>query len=192
MTRVRSALGSALALLAIALQPGIGLAQPAAGAGNESSDFGVPPTSELRVRDHSSPTPREIPGGRTVSTAELLAALDRPLSERPLLFDVLGGTGHDSIPGAIWLADAGRGESYADEIQDRLARTLGFLTREDTTRAMIFFCANTSCWLSYNAALRALRLGYTQVGWYRGGIAAWLAGGGGLAPMRVTWKRPER
>jgi PQQ-dependent catabolism-associated CXXCW motif protein len=192
MTSVRSALGCALALLAMALPPTLVLAQRAAGPANESLDFGVPPTSELRLHDHSSPTPRAVPGGRTVSTAELLAALELPPAERPLLFDVLGGTGHDSIPGAIWLADAGRGGSFEDEIQEKLARTLGFVTREDRSRTIIFFCASTSCWLSYNAALRAVKLGYLQVGWYRGGIAAWLAAGGELAPPRVTWKRPER
>lgn len=171
---------------------GICLAQGPADPGGESVDFGVPPTEELRLRDHSSPTPREMPGGRTVRTAELFAALERPAAERPLLFDVLGGTGHDSIPGSIWLADAGRGGSFEDEIQAKLARTLGFVTREDRSRPLIFFCASNHCWLSYNTALRAVKLGYTQVGWYRGGIASWLAAGGALAPLRVTWTRPQQ
>ena len=29
------------------------------------------------------------------------------------------------------------------------------------------------CWLSYNAALTATDLGYTNLYWYRGGISAW-------------------
>jgi len=40
---------------------------------------------------------------------------------------------------------------------------------------MVFFCVDPECWLSYNAALRAIGLGYTGVMWYRGGIAAWRA-----------------
>jgi hypothetical protein len=32
---------------------------------------------------------------------------------------------------------------------------------------------NTHCWMSYNAALRAIHLGFRQVYWYRGGIEAW-------------------
>ena len=51
-------------------------------------------------------------------------------------------------------------------------------------------CASKTCWLSYNTALRAARLGYTEVYWYRGGIEAWLASGQVLAPLKVSWQRP--
>ncbi len=41
------------------------------------------------------------------------------------------------------------------------------------------------CWVSYNAALRAINAGYTNVLWYRGGIEAWKAAGlPTLAPGR--------
>jgi PQQ-dependent catabolism-associated CXXCW motif protein len=167
------------------------LAQPVPDPGGEGLDFGVPPTAELQLATPSGPTPREVPGARTMRTAELRGLLARPVEERPLLFDVLGGDGHESIPGAIWLADAGRGSGYDDELQARLSRTLEYLARGNRKQPMIFFCANVRCWLSYNAALRARRLGYEIVGWYRGGIDAWVAAGGELAPLRVTWKRPE-
>lgn len=42
---------------------------------------------------------------------------------------------------------------------------------------MVFYCASTMCWMSYNAALRARALGYLDVLWYRGGIEAWKAAG---------------
>ena len=35
------------------------------------------------------------------------------------------------------------------------------------------YCLSAECWLSYNATLRALRLGYLDALWYRGGIEAW-------------------
>jgi rhodanese-related sulfurtransferase len=54
---------------------------------------------------------------------------------------------------------------------------------------LIFFCFGPRCWLSYNAALRATRLGYTDVRWYRGGLEAWGAGGGALTELRTAWKR---
>jgi PQQ-dependent catabolism-associated CXXCW motif protein len=38
---------------------------------------------------------------------------------------------------------------------------------------LVFYCLNVYCWMSYNAALRAINLGYTRVLWYRGGIEAW-------------------
>jgi len=36
-----------------------------------------------------------------------------------------------------------------------------------------FYCAHAACWWSYNAAERARGLGYTHVGWYRGGLVDW-------------------
>lgn len=177
-------------LLVGSLACGSAVAQTPADPGGESRDFGVSPATELRLGAHATPTPLGLPGARTVKTGELREMLERPAGQRPLLFDVLGGTGHDSLPGAIWLADAGRGTSFDDEIQALLSRTLQLLSAGDSRREMVFFCADTNCWLSYNAALRAIRLGYTGVAWYRGGIRSWLAAGGDITPMRVGWRRP--
>lgn len=171
-------------LLAAALLTG-----SAAGA-SEDADFGVAPAGELRLANLSAPTPRAIPGAKVVRTADLRDRLSAAEAERPLLFDVLGGEPHDSLPGAIWLPGAGRGESYDDAVQARLARLLQAATRADARRAMVFFCQGTACWLSYNAALRAVALGYREVYWYRGGIEAWLAQGGTLAPLRFSWRKP--
>lgn len=165
------------------------LAGGAARAG-EDADFGVAPASTLRLLDLSAPTPREIPGARIMRTAELRERLRAAEAERPLLFDVLGGEPHDSLPGALWLPGAGRGSSYTDAVQAQLARLLQALTRGDAGRAMVFFCQGTACWLSYNAALRAVSLGYRDVYWYRGGIEAWLAAGGEVVPLRLSWRKP--
>ena len=157
---------------------------------DEGADFGVAPTTELRLSDYAAPTPRTVPGGRTVGTAQLQAWLRRDAAARPLLFDVIGGTGHDSIPGAHWLPGAGRGSSLDDAVQAELSRTLLALTGGDKTRPLVFFCVSTHCWLSYNAALRAIALGHRAVHWYRGGLEAWIDAGGDLAPARLQWNRP--
>ena len=156
---------------------------------DEAQDFGVAPSAEMRLEDHASPTPREIPGARTIATSELRRLLQAPLSERPLLFDVLGEA-HLSLPGAIWIPGAGRGASFEDELQTRLARLLQFMTAGNRDRMLVFFCTGPRCWLSYNAALRAVRLGYSAVYWYRGGIEAWGAGGGALREPAVAWETP--
>jgi PQQ-dependent catabolism-associated CXXCW motif protein len=156
----------------------------------EDADFGIGPTRELRLEEHAAPTPRELPGARTLRTPQLKAWLARDVELQPLLFDVLGGTGHDTIPGAIWLPGAGRGSSFADSVQTRLARTLDALTGGDRARPVVFFCTGVQCWLSYNAALRATELGYRQVYWYRGGLEAWAEAGGMLAPARYRWVSP--
>ncbi len=172
-----------VALAAVCLASGTAL-------GGEDADFGVAPTRELRLADYAAPTPRELPGARTIRTPQLKAWLEREAPARPLLLDVVGGTGHDSIPGALWLPGAGRGASLTDPVQAQLARTLDTLTGRDRARPMVFFCAGVQCWLSYNAALRAAVLGYREVYWYRGGIESWLDAGGELAPARFKWLGP--
>ena len=106
---------------------------------DEARDAGVAPSAELRLDDHASPTPLEIPGARIIVTAELRERLEAPLESRPLLFDVLGGEGHLTIPGAIWLPGAGRGASFEDEVQARLAKLLDLATRGTRGRQLVFF-----------------------------------------------------
>ena len=159
---------------------------------DEDTDFGVAPVATLRVADHSAPTPREVPGARTVGTAQLREWLQSERRDQPLLFDVLGGETHESLPGAIWLPGAGRGQSLQDAVQEQLASTLRAATTGERGRPLVFFCQGPQCWLSYNAALRAVALGYDAVYWYRGGIEAWLAAGGELAPLRLAWRKPAQ
>ena len=163
-------------------------ARVAAQAVDESRDFGVAPSAELRIEGHASPTPLEIPGAKVVTTLELRHLLQLPVEERPLVFDVLSDE-HATVPGAIWLPGAGLGKGFGDELQSRLGTFLSFLSAGKTDRMLVFLCTGPRCWLSYNAALRAVRLGYTNVRWYRGGIEAWGAGGGALRPPNVQWGR---
>jgi PQQ-dependent catabolism-associated CXXCW motif protein len=156
---------------------------------DEAQDFGVGPSTELKLVGHASATPLIVPGGRVIATAELRRQLQAPLAERPLLFDVLSDP-HPSLPGAIWLPGAGLGTGFDDAVQKRLATLLQFMTDGKADRELVFFCSGPRCWLSYNAALRAVRLGYTGVRWYRGGIEAWGESGGALREPRVAWQRP--
>jgi PQQ-dependent catabolism-associated CXXCW motif protein len=166
----------------------LGLASTQA-MGSEREDHGVPPTAELRRDNMSAPTPLEIPGARIIFTDELRRLMQAPAQERPLLVDVLGADNpHESLPGAIWLPGAGRGTSFEDEVQARLERLFALAMRGNPARPMVFFCSSARCWLSYNAALRAVRLGYANVRWYRGGIEAWGTSGGALALPLATWK----
>jgi len=162
------------------------LAAPA--IANEDIDYGLAPVSTLRTAEYHAPTPREIPGAKTIGTSALRDSLQA--QPQPLLFDVLGGEVHASLPGAIWLPGAGRGQSFTDTVQARLAQTLQAVTKGDRKRPLVFFCQGPQCWLSYNAALRAVALGYEAVFWYRGGIEAWIAAGGDLAPLKLTWRNP--
>ena len=138
--------------------------------GEEDRDWGVPPRSQLRTIEYHAPTPLLIPGGKTVRTVELYQMLQK--EPRPYVIDVLGGGNHRTITGAFWLPGAGAGDMDADE-EKRFLNALASFAGGDKARPMVFFCVDTQCWLSYNAALRAIAAGYTNVMWYRGGVAAW-------------------
>ena len=166
-----------------------GFARGEDGAADEAQDFGLPPSDELRLSDHAAPTPLVLRGATLIRTAELMARIEGTPEMRPLLFDVLGD-GHETLPGAIWLPGAGRGTGFDDAVQVQLASVLAALSGGEKARALVFFCSSVRCWLSYNAALRAVQLGYTNIYWYRGGIASWLAAGGAVAEPRIRWKPP--
>jgi PQQ-dependent catabolism-associated CXXCW motif protein len=149
----------------------------------------VAPTAALRLSDYSALTPTSIPGARVIETSELRSLMQAPVERRPFLFDVRGER-RESLPGAIWLPGAGRGTSFDDAIQPRLAAVLKETTQGDMARPIVFYCAGPRCWLSYNASLRAAKLGYTNVRWYREGVEVWGEGGGALTEPRVAWKPP--
>lgn len=142
----------------------------------ETSDWGVAPIAELKPHPYHAPTPTTIPGATVVSTADVEQLMQR--NPAPVLLNVLDNKrAEPTIPSAVRLARAGRGGEFDDKIQDKLAGELDRLTGGDKARPIITFCRSSECWLSYNAALRALKLGYTNVLWYRGGINAWKEAG---------------
>jgi PQQ-dependent catabolism-associated CXXCW motif protein len=141
----------------------------------EDRDWGIAPTSHLRQQPYHAPTPREIPGAQVVSTGQLLAMLTS--ADPPVIVDVLSGEGHLTLAGAKWLPGAGHGSNFLDPVQAILTQLLVQLTGGDKARPVVFFCANSECWLSYNAALRATVAGYSKIYWYRGGVDAWVEAG---------------
>jgi PQQ-dependent catabolism-associated CXXCW motif protein len=98
--------------------------------------------------------------------------------------DVLRDTtgGHRTLPGAIYIPGAGDPGTFRDRLQRRLSSVLAQLTSQDANRTLVFLCQGSKCWESYNAALRAMQLGYRNVLWYRGGLSAWIAANQQLQP----------
>lgn len=140
--------------------------------GGEDRDYGIPEQKEPRRSDYHQPTPLTVPGAHTITTSDLVKALQS--AEPPPLIDVLPQRlGHVTLPDAIWLRSAG---NYFGPKDAEVTALLGEMLAKIVTskRSMlVFFCESPNCWLSYNASLRAAELGYTQVHWYRGGLAAW-------------------
>ncbi|WP_295048038.1 PQQ-dependent catabolism-associated CXXCW motif protein [uncultured Paracoccus sp.] len=83
---------------------------------------------------------------------------------------------HETIPGAVWLWDTGW-ENLAPAEQARLERGLRQASQGDKAAPLVIFC-RSDCWMSWNAARRAVAMGYTAVHWFPGGIEGWQAAGG--------------
>lgn len=95
---------------------------------------------------------------------------------------------HADVPGSIWLPDTGYGD-LAPVMQEYFADGLRLATRGDPDRMLIFYC-KPDCWMSWNAARRALSLGYRRVGWYPDGATGWAKAGYPLEP-RTPLPRPQ-
>lgn len=163
-------------------QPGFARS-PEATAAAERRDFGVPPTPQLHQGAMHGPTPASIPGGQVITTpglVELLARRDVPT----LVFDVLGGP--HSLPGAIPAVPAHQPGTFDDPLQQELGRYLAEVTGGNRETPLVFYCLNPECWMSYNASLRAINLGYANVLWYRGGIEAWQEHGQPTVPAGIV------
>ena len=139
--------------------------------------MGVPPTPELHDGQMHGPTPNQIPGGQVITTMGVKALLEKQIGAQ--MVDVLGAEA--SLPDAIPAVFASAAGSFDDRTQDKLARMLAAVTRNNPETPLVFFCGGSECWMSYNAALRAIALGYRNVLWYRGGLEAWRHAGLPLA-----------
>jgi PQQ-dependent catabolism-associated CXXCW motif protein len=134
----------------------------------------------------NSPVPETLAGGKVINTAhELHTLLNRPgtvlvdVSNAPLRPDNLA-TGapwlplpHRAIPGTLWIPGAGLGE-IPPSMGDFFRKQLAGATGDDISRPIVVYCHQT-CWLSWNAAKRAISYGYRNVYWYRDGIEGWQA-----------------
>ncbi len=141
-----------------------------------------------RTSEFRAPVPCSLTGATVVSTEELRILMER---DAPVLVDVFpaprppagtGSAGHlwfppsrRSLPAAVWLPNVGLGVLPIEE--ERYFRAnLEHLTRGDRTRIVVFFCLR-NCWLSWNAARRAVSWNYTSVIWYPEGTDGWSVAG---------------
>jgi PQQ-dependent catabolism-associated CXXCW motif protein len=169
-------------------------------AAGEADDVDVAEPSGYRTQDYRAPVPKSLRGARVASTAEV-AALWR--QGKAVFVDVLpqpprprnlpaGTIWRDNprfdIPGSVWLPDTGYGEPAA-VTEHYFAAGLVQATAGDTGKPLVFYCLK-DCWMSWNAAKRALALGYTDVVWYPDGTDGWTAAGLPVAETRPQ-PRPE-
>jgi PQQ-dependent catabolism-associated CXXCW motif protein len=141
-----------------------------------------PEPDSYRTEDYRAPVPRTLRGARVVTTAEAKAIWQRrdgvfvDVMPRPPRPDLPPGTiwrdrPRQSIPGAVWLPDTGYG-TLAAPMEAWLGQSLERITGGDRAKLLVVFCLR-DCWMSWNAAKRALALGYSNVAWYPDGTDGW-------------------
>ena len=126
------------------------------------------------------PTPASIPGGQIITTQGLVEL--RGKQARTLVFDVLGAA--ETLPGALAAVPAHQPGTFDDSTQREFGQFLQQVTQGQKDTPLVFYCQSTQCWMCYNASLRAIRLGYTKVLWYRGGLEAWKRAGQAVQAAR--------
>ena len=140
-----------------------------------------------RTADYRAPTPKSLAGARVVTTQEAAALWTShdaifvdvmPRPPRPVGLPsgtVWRDTPRLNIPGSVWLPDTGYGE-LAPATADYFRHGLEAATANDRARAVVFYCLK-DCWMSWNAAKRAIALGYANVVWYPDGTDGWANAG---------------
>ena len=193
----------AAALLAASITA---LAPAAAFAGNAGGEAGtaaaasvVPEPDGYRMGDYKGATPATLKGGTVIDTATAHALQEAgvpfvdvlPRAPRPK--DLPRGTlwhpkPRRDIPGSTWLVDTGYGE-LAPVMERYFLDGLAAVTHGDRRAPFVVYCKR-DCWMSYNAARRAVAAGYTSVRWYPDGTDGWAEAGYPLAKTEPR-KRPD-
>lgn len=174
-------------VIGMATEPAAAASDVAPGAAAAAARPTVAEPSDYRTEEYRAPVPATLAGAAVIGTPEaerlwraggtvFIDALPRPKKPDNL---PAGTVWHDkprpSIPRAAWLANVGYGRLSPDMdgyFRDRLAE----LTGGDKAKPVVFFC-QADCWMSWNAAKRAVSWGYTAVLWYPEGTDGWQAAG---------------
>jgi PQQ-dependent catabolism-associated CXXCW motif protein len=136
-----------------------------------------------RLENFRAPVPAGLKGAKVATTAQVfemwnaksavfvdaMARAPKPadLPKRTLWRDAP----RSDIPGSIWLVNTGYG-ALSEPMQRYFEDGLAQATGQDKHKALVFYCL-TECWMSWNAAKRAVSLGYDDVHWYPDGTDGW-------------------
>lgn len=178
--RVRIGLMTALLLV-----PGVTEAQ--------AQEAGLFDAAGYRIAYYRSPVHRPPEGVGRIAPAAIAGL--RPDVDM-ILIDVLPAEGghraadgrwqlaqpHESIPGAHWFPESGRGAPMPD-IANWFARGVARLTGGRRDRMIVTFC-RADCWMGWNAARRLRAMGYRNIWWLAEGTDGWRDLGRDLRPVQ--------
>lgn len=142
-----------------------------------------PEPDSYRMDDFRAPVPATLRGARVLTNEE---AADLWNSDGAIFIDVYpqaqkppnlpAGTlwrdpVHRSIEGAVWMPNVGYG-GLPDDVERYFQQRLATLSKGAKDAPLVFFCLK-DCWMSWNAAKRAMSLGYSNVMWFPSGTDGW-------------------
>ena len=146
----------------------------------------IPEPDDYKMDEYRSPTPETLSG---VTVVDAIQAKAMHENGQAIFIDVLPSPKQPpgmkegdiwlpkkrlNIPGSIWLADVGYGV-LSDDLEMYFISNLELVSK-DKTHGLLFYC-QINCWMSWNAAKRALNFGYSNVFWFPGGVDEWLSEG---------------
>src|SRR5260370_1144732 len=143
-----------------------------------------PPEPEgYRTDNYRAPVPATLAGARVLATEQAEAIWrsgsgvftdGQPRAATPPNLP-LGTIWRDiprfNIPGSVWLPDTGYG-TLAPATEDYFRNGLARASGGNKAMLLVIYC-QADCWMSWNAAKRALSYGYSNVAWYPLGTDGW-------------------
>ncbi len=120
-------------------------------------------------------TPRVLDGVKKIVSAEEVADL---MKQGVLVYDTRSEEEYRErhIKGARWLPYT---EKSAKEVGFDSAKDAFDVVRASDNKdaPVVFACNGAECWKSYKSSVAAVKAGYKQVYWFRGGFPEWVARG---------------
>lgn len=143
----------------------------------------APEPAEYRMDNYRAPVPATLKGAKVVTAVEArdiwlkggAAFIDvYPHAPKPANLPkdtIWRDPTHFSIENAKWLANTGYG-ALSKATEAYFKKNLEQLSGGDLAKPLVFFCLR-NCWMSWNAAKRAMAYGYSNVIWFPEGFDAW-------------------
>jgi PQQ-dependent catabolism-associated CXXCW motif protein len=167
----------------------------AAASGSMSADdtASFDTVTGYRIAHYRAAVPQTVPGGTRIDRDKL----DELVKAGAVLLDVMPSEGggadlktgewrllrpHQTIPGATWLPDVGKG-TLKIEFETYLKTNALKVSGGDIAKPIIVFC-QSDCWMGWNVVQRLAKLGHSKVYWFPEGTDGWVEWGDRkLAPV---------